>query len=90
MLDGGIASEPDSDPFSSHSTSWCSKECDGVASHDNNAQPSQSICSPQSPRQPTCLSPTTASFVGLRCWASTFAGEAQNFFLPGEKDKRTP
>ncbi|KAG6946563.1 hypothetical protein JG688_00015985 [Phytophthora aleatoria] len=71
--DGGISSSPDSDRLSHLNTNLSYKECVDSARHDSSVPPCQPQCSPSSPKQPTCRSPSTASYVGLRCWASSFA-----------------
>jgi hypothetical protein len=54
------------------STNSRSTACSGSALHNADEEPSARVCSRSSPAHSTSQSPNTASFVGLRCWASSF------------------
>ncbi|KAG6975137.1 hypothetical protein JG688_00002675 [Phytophthora aleatoria] len=73
ISDGVISSSPYSGRLSHLNTNLSSKEFVDSARHVSSVSPCQLQCSPSSPKQPTCRSPTTAFYVGLRCWTSSFA-----------------
>ncbi|KAF4130815.1 hypothetical protein GN958_ATG20000 [Phytophthora infestans] len=78
ISDGVINSESDSSPDCSHNTNSCFKECAGSVLHDKNEAQYRKKCSSTSSGLPTSPPPSTASFVGLRCWASSFVSEVQS------------
>jgi hypothetical protein len=82
MCDGVINLSSASDLSSSHSTSSSSTACDDSALQANSETPCPSTCSSVSPTDSASAHPTTASFVGLRCWASSFACEGPSFSRP--------
>ncbi|KAG6949636.1 hypothetical protein JG688_00014546 [Phytophthora aleatoria] len=72
ISDGVIACAPDSAHHCNHNTNSCCEEFTGSAPRASTTTRLHSTCSKQSCKQQTCQVPNTVSFVGLRCWASTF------------------
>lgn len=89
ILAGVINSSQASDhDCSRNTTSYC-RECVASARHVSNEVPSRSQCSRPSSTQPPFPAPSTASFVGLRCWASTFVCEGRSTCPFGQRNMDT-